>query len=150
MQASMRLWDSLGQEIVTDLGFRRSGLIYVTRSPQELAGWEAWIAMARDYQVMSHVLGPEEARAMTPGNEQDWIGGVHAPTDGRAEPGMAAPALAEAARRLGVAVLQGCAVRGMETQAGRVCAVVTERGPHPHRRRALRGRRLGIDVLPAP
>jgi glycine/D-amino acid oxidase-like deaminating enzyme len=65
---------------------------------------------------------------MTPGNEQDWIGGVHSPTDGRAEPSLAAPALAEAARRLGVSVHQECAVRGLETTAGRVSAVITERG----------------------
>ncbi len=128
MQASMRLWDSLAPEIGADLGFRRSGLIYVTKDPKELAGWESWNAMAREFQVVSHVLSPDDARAMTPGNEQDWIGGVHSPTDGRAEPGMAAPALAAAARALGVAVLQNCAVRGLETKSGRVCAVVTERG----------------------
>ena len=41
---------------------------------------------------------------------------------------MAAPALAEAARRLGVSVHQECAVRGVETRAGRVSEVITEAG----------------------
>ncbi|MEJ1975981.1 MAG: FAD-binding oxidoreductase [Acetobacteraceae bacterium] len=36
--------------------------------------------------------------------------------------------MAEAARRLGATLLTGCAARGFETQAGRVSAVVTERG----------------------
>ena len=36
-------------------------------------------------------------------------------------------ALAEGARDAGAAVLTNCAVRGLETEAGRVSAVVTER-----------------------
>ena len=35
---------------------------------------------------------------MTPGSAADWIGGVHSPTDGRAEPALAGPAIAEGAR----------------------------------------------------
>ena len=38
------------------------------------------------------------------------------------------PALARAARRLGAAIVEGCAVRTVETEAGRVRAVHTERG----------------------
>ena len=125
---SMDLWESLAGEIGADMGFRRTGLIYVTKDKDQLAEWEKWARMAREYQVHSRILTPDEAKALTPGNEQDWIGGVHSPTDGRAEPSMAAPALAEAARKLGVKLFQGCAVRGLETSGGRVSGVVTERG----------------------
>ena len=128
MVASMRLWDELGRQTGRDLGFQRSGLVYVTRDAGELAGWEAWIAQARPHQVGSRVIGPAEARALTPGNEQDWIGGVHSPRDGRAEPWIATPALAAAARDRGVTLLQNCAVRGLDMVAGRVRGVVTERG----------------------
>jgi glycine/D-amino acid oxidase-like deaminating enzyme len=128
MRHSMELWDSLARETGADLGFRRTGLIYVTKSPTELATWEAWLEKARPWQVPSRMIGPAEARALTPGNEQDWIGGVHAPEDGRAEPAMAAPALATAARGLGVRILQGCAVRGLDITGGRVSGVITERG----------------------
>ena len=38
------------------------------------------------------------------------------------------PAIAAAARRRGARLLTGCAVRGVETEAGRVSGVVTERG----------------------
>ena len=53
---------------------------------------------------------------------------MHTPTDGRAEPSQAAPAIAEAARAAGATVLTECAVRGIETQGGRVSGVVTEKG----------------------
>jgi len=57
-----------------------------------------------------------------------WIGGLYTPTDGRAEPHKAGPAIARAAARSGATILSGCAVRGVETAAGRVSAVVTEHG----------------------
>ena len=57
-----------------------------------------------------------------------WIGGVHSPTDGRAEPSLAGPAIAEAARGLGATIHQDCAARGLETAAGKVSAVITEKG----------------------
>ncbi len=125
---SMSIWDDLATEIAADTGFRRSGLIYATKTETELATWSAWIDKARDYQVRNRVLSPAETKALTPGNEQDWIGGIHAPTDGRAEPTMAAPALAEATRALGVTLLQNTAVRGLDVTAGRVAGVITERG----------------------
>lgn len=125
---SMDLWDALGRDTGEDFGFRRTGLIYVTKSEKELATWSAWIDMARQYQVRHAVLTPAEAKRLTPGNEQDWIGGVFAPTDGRAEPSMAAPALARAARARGATVHQDCAVRGLDVVAGKVAGVVTERG----------------------
>lgn len=125
---SMAVWDLLSKEIGADVGFRRTGLIYVTKSEQELATWSKWIEMAREHQFHSKILSPAEARALTPGNEQDWIGGVHSPTDGRAEPTMAAPALAAAAQALGVTIHQNCAVRGLDTAGGKVAGVVTERG----------------------
>nr|WP_321524340.1 FAD-dependent oxidoreductase [uncultured Cohaesibacter sp.] len=54
--------------------------------------------------------------------------GLHTPSDGRAEPGKAVPAMAGAAQRLGATVIENCAVRCLETTAGRVSGVVTERG----------------------
>ena len=56
---------------------------------------------------------------------------MHTPTDGRAEPSQAAPAIAEAARAAGATILTDCAVRGIETQGGRVSGVVTEKGASP-------------------
>src|SRR5690606_31075034 len=48
--------------------------------------------------------------------------------DGRAEPAHATAALALAAREAGAAILTGCAARSLETHAGRISGVVTERG----------------------
>lgn len=128
MQRAHALWDQWPVETGQEMGFRRSGLLYVTRDPQELAGWQAWAEMARPYQAPVRIIGAEEARRLAPGQAQDWIGGVVSPQDGRAEPGLAAPAIARAARGLGASVVQNCAVRGLDTTGGRISGVFTEHG----------------------
>ncbi len=128
-QAALRLWGGMDEAIGGEAGFRRTGIIRATRDPAQLAAWEAWADEAAGMQQHTRILSAAEVRAMLPGNAEPFIGGLHTPTDGRAEPSMAAPAIAQGARRLGnVTIHQGCAARGLETTAGRVSAVVTEKG----------------------
>ncbi len=65
---------------------------------------------------------------MLPGLTGSWLAALYTPSDGRAEPAHAAPAIAQAARRLGATILTHCAVRGIETKGGKIAGVVTERG----------------------
>lgn len=125
---SLEIWGELNQQIGAETGFRRTGLLYVTTRPADFAQWEAWTLKAREYQMHSKILSPAEAKALTPGSVPDWIGGVHSPTDGRAEPSLAGPAIAEAARRRGATIHQNCAARGLDTAAGKVSGVITEKG----------------------
>lgn len=125
---ALRLWDDMQNDAGVDTGFRRTGVLFLTKNPEELAAWEKWAEIAREMQVHSTVLSPAEVTARLPGNADKWIGGLHTPSDGRAEPSMAVPALAIAARKHGVTIHQDCAARGLETQGGRASAVVTEKG----------------------
>jgi glycine/D-amino acid oxidase-like deaminating enzyme len=127
-QRALEMWGGLNEELGADTGFRRTGLIYVTTRQPDLDAWTDWGERARAFQMHSRVLSATEAKAMTPGSADGWIGGVHSPTDGKAEPALAVPAIAEGARRLGATIHQDCAARGLETSAGRVSAVVTEKG----------------------
>src|SRR3954447_14594947 len=125
---ALRLWEDMQNDAGVDAGFRRTGVLFLTKSKDELASWEKWAEIAREQQVHSTVLSAAEAAERVPGNADTWVGGLHTPSDGRAEPSMAVPALATAARKHGVAIYQGCAARGLETQGGQVSAVVTEKG----------------------
>ena len=127
-QRAIEMWGGLNEELGAETGFRRTGLVYVTTRQSDLDAWTQWGDAAREMQMHSRILSADEAKAMTPGSSGDWIGGVHSPTDGKAEPALAVPAIAEGARRLGATIHQGCAARGLETSAGRVSAVVTEKG----------------------
>jgi len=128
MQHAMGLWDQMAEVTGTDVGFRRSGVLFVTQDPAEVARWERWLGFAREYQLDSRLLTAEQAMQLTPGSAVRWLAGLHTPSDGRAEPTRAAPALAAAARGHGASIHQHCAARGLETQGGTVSGVVTEQG----------------------
>jgi glycine/D-amino acid oxidase-like deaminating enzyme len=63
-----------------------------------------------------------------PGASNRFQGALYTSTDGRAEPQLAAPAIAQAARHHGAKLFTGWAVRGIETEAGRTRQIITERG----------------------
>ena len=125
---ALRIWDDLAAATGEDPGFRRSGLIYTSDSEAEIAGWEDWGRMARGHGVDTRMLTGAAAAALLPQHPRRWKGGVYSPTDGRAEPALATPILAEAARRAGARLFQDCAAREIEFTRGAVSAVVTERG----------------------
>ena len=125
---SMRLWDSLAPEIGQDLGFRRTGLIYTTDDAAMLAGWESWLPTAREFGVETYMLSAKDAAARIPQTRRNWVGGLHSVRDGKAEPALAAPILAEGARALGATIHQQCSARGLDITNGQVTGVHTERG----------------------
>ncbi|GMG83036.1 FAD-binding oxidoreductase [Paralimibaculum aggregatum] len=125
---ALRLWEGLAEEAGADLGFRRTGLVYASDKEADIAAWERWVAMAGSYGMDSRMISGAEAAALMPGNARRWIGGVHSPTDGRAEPALAVPVLAQAARRAGASLHQTCAVREIDIAGGRVAGVITEAG----------------------
>ena len=124
-----RIWRSLAEETgERDLAFTECGCLYVTTDPARMSRWEEWREVAARHQLDSRMLTGREAEALLPDVNGSWAGGIYTPSDGRAEPFVAVPALARAARRRGAAVVESCAVRTVETEAGRVRAVHTEHG----------------------
>ena len=124
-----RIWRGLAEETgERDLAFTACGCLYVTSEPARMARWEEWRESAARHQLESRMLTGAQVEALVPDLNGRWAGGIHTPSDGRAEPFVAVPALARAARRLGAAVIESCAVRTVESEAGRVRAVHTERG----------------------
>ncbi len=127
---SNRIWRSLAAETrEKDLAFAGCGLAYLAEDERALARYEEWHDLAREHQLDTRMLSPAEAREACPGFEGQWVGGMLTPSDGRAEPLVAVPALARAARQVGVSITEDCAVRTLETRAGTVSGVHTERGP---------------------
>ncbi|HEY1260526.1 MAG TPA: FAD-binding oxidoreductase [Stellaceae bacterium] len=125
---SLRLWQGMNERVAAETGFRTCGIMYLSETPEELARIEGWLPHARDYQLDTRVIGGAEVARLLPGSAKKWAGALYTASDGKAEPQLAAPAIAEAARRHGAAILTQCAVRGIETAAGRVSGVVTEKG----------------------
>ncbi|MCT8266306.1 FAD-binding oxidoreductase [Afifella sp. JA880] len=125
---SLELWDELVAELGPGLGFRRSGLLYLSNDEKEIEGWAEWCRFAATMGVTSHPLSREEATSRGAITGKSWKGGVFSPSDGIADPARAAPMIAEGIMRFGGTVHQSCAARGLEKEGGRVSAVVTEKG----------------------
>jgi glycine/D-amino acid oxidase-like deaminating enzyme len=125
---SIALWESLAAEIGHDPGFRRCGLLYLSNDEAEIENWARWCRFARDLGVTSHPLDAREATTRGAATGKPWRGGVFSPSDGTADPSRAAPVIALGIIKAGGSVHQMCAVRGLETEGGRVSAVVTEKG----------------------
>jgi len=125
---SLRLWQGMNEMVGADTGFRTSGIMYLAETPVELARLESWADHARQYQLDTRVIGGAEVARRLPGMANEYAGALYTASDGKAEPQLAVPAIARAARRHGATILTGCAVRGIESAAGRVIGVVTEKG----------------------
>ena len=125
---SLRLWRELNQRIEEETGFRQCGIVYLARTAADLEAREAWLDLVKPYGVDSRLVGRRELDQLLPGSAVPCAGALFTPSDGRAEPALAVPAMARAARRRGAIVLEKTAARGVETRAGSICNVVTEKG----------------------
>lgn len=129
MMESNRIWRGLAEETgEADLAFTQSGCLYLADSAATMAKYETWRDVAKQHQLDTEILSADEVRDRYPNAKGDWVGGMITPSDGRAEPFVAVPALARAAERAGAVIREACAVRTIETAAGRVTGVVTEAG----------------------
>ncbi len=97
---SLRLWRGMNQRTNRETGFRQPGIAYLCETEKEVASQvEAWLEEARQYlQVDARLLRGAAIDALVPGASSLFVAAMHTPTDGRAEPSHAAPAIAEAAR----------------------------------------------------
>ncbi|WP_455274150.1 NAD(P)/FAD-dependent oxidoreductase [Rhizobium herbae] len=125
---SLDLWEQFAADSGEDTGFRRCGLLYLSNDEAELESWACWGTFARSAGVTTHMLDRAQACERGRASGRIWKGGVFSPSDGTADPSRAAPAVARAIMALGGTVHQRCAARGIETTAGRLSAVVTEKG----------------------
>jgi len=125
---SLALWEEMTADIGEDMGFSRCGLLYLSDDDQEIDTWAAWGKFARGEGIVTHMLSAAQATERGAATDKPWKGGVWSPTDGTADPSRAAPTIAKGVLKHGGMVIQNCAARGIERQAGAVCGVITERG----------------------
>lgn len=102
--------------------------MFTANSEKELRCFEDWVNIGREYDIDTRLINAGELKKLVPASRANWAGAMCTASDGRAEPHKAAPAIARAAKRNGARILSACAVRGLETTAGSVSAVVTEHG----------------------
>ena len=125
---SQRLWASMNEACEAETGFRRCGILYLCDSEKEMASQKAWLEAARPFPITSRIVDARELADILPGTTRRFAGALMTPSDARAEPQKAVPAIAEAARRQGAKITENCAVRGLDIAGGKVAGVITEKG----------------------
>jgi glycine/D-amino acid oxidase-like deaminating enzyme len=126
---SLKLWREMNARVGTETGYRQCGVIYLAENEVELAAREKWYAEnAKAFGLDTKLVSGIEAERLQPGSTRPWKGALYTSADGRAEPFIAVPAMARHAQKTGVKIFQNCAVRGVETAAGKIISVVTEKG----------------------
>ena len=129
MMRALELWRQADQHVAGACAFRAGGTVFLSRSDRALEEYENWVALAKLHGLKSEVLTNDQLADMF-GNTvaPDWMTAVHTPSDARAEPWQAVPAVAALARQEGALLRENCAVRGLDIEAGRVAGIVTEHG----------------------
>ncbi|WP_455922785.1 NAD(P)/FAD-dependent oxidoreductase [Pseudomonas putida] len=126
--AADRLWAKMAERVGADVGYRQAGIMFIGRTEAQMAMHAGWLASVKHLSLDSRLLSKREIDALVPGGQGAWAGGIHTPSDARAEPTLASSAIARAAMAKGVVIIEQCAVRTLQTQAGKVSGVVTEHG----------------------
>ena len=128
---SKDLWMGFADRFGFDVGVRRDGNLHLIEDEEELAVQVAWQREATQrfpQDIDARVLGRDGLEDLIPSVGRRFIGALHQPSDGSAEPTHAVPLITKGARKEGVKVFAPVAVRGIETVGGAVHSVVTELG----------------------
>ncbi len=129
MAEANRLWRAMAKQTNEDIGLRQAGVTYLAKDAAEMARYETWMNSAAAHDIDTRLLSGAEVAQALPGLSRSYPGAMQTPSDLRAEPWVAISALARAAVRDGLVIVENCAVRGLDMAAGRVAGVVTEAGP---------------------
>ncbi|MEQ8653251.1 MAG: FAD-dependent oxidoreductase [Kiloniellales bacterium] len=128
-QYSAGLYGTLEKETGVATGYRQRGSLALALSEDRMEELSRGADMAATFGLDAHVISPKECLERYPLLSLDGVvGGVFLPTDGQADPGNVALALARGAKNRGAQVFEGVKVTGVTQNDGRVTGVETERG----------------------
>jgi glycine/D-amino acid oxidase-like deaminating enzyme len=128
MMESIRIWEELSADIGSDLGFRREGSLYLCENEEDVSRHDRFRSFAPAYGLESQLLSPQQLYGILHHTSRQWTAALHTPSDGRAEPAIAVPAIARACKTRGVSILENCAVRSISTANQEIDGVHTELG----------------------
>ena len=127
-QAADRLWAEMADRTGCDVGYRQAGIMFLAKTEAQMAAYESWARSVSGLSLDTQLLSAAQINQKVPGGQVQWCGGIYTASDGRAEPTLAASAIARAAIAKGVKIVENCAVRSLETSQGKISGVMTEQG----------------------
>src|SRR5215510_10207020 len=123
-----RLWQGLSRELNADIEWIQGGNLALAADEARMARFETWLPVAHEHGLPTRLLRGRDLETVVPGLAGGWVGGMHTPGDGHADPEKTTDAFARAAVAHGATLHLECAVQSVVTRAGAVAGVVTEQG----------------------
>lgn len=107
--------------------FYQRGYLFLSSTPTSWQILQNAAERQKELGVPTQLLGPAEISARVPQLVvEDLLGATFCPTDGYSDPGAMTQALAQAARALGVTILEHAPVRSIQLKNNRVESVSTD------------------------
>ena len=128
MIEARRHWLDFSRRTNESLGLVEGGVTYLAESDKDMTAFSDWLVYAKEHELDSHMMSGREVAEMIPEMARRYPGALRTPSDMRAEPWVAVPTLARLAAEDGAVIVENCAARMLDIEAGRVTGVVTEQG----------------------
>lgn len=119
---STRLWQTLGDELETDLEVAILGGILVAETESQLRDIERKVRIEREQGLDVELLDASDLQRIAPYISDRMLGGELCLGEGKANPLLATPALARAAKAQGARLLVRTALVGLERTGARFTA----------------------------
>jgi len=122
---SIDLYSQLEQETGQATGWINKGSLSIATTPNQRQA-----ALAGLFGVSAQTVSRAEAKERWPlMNDEDVIGAVWSPDDGRVSPSDLCAALVKGAKARGTSIYEETSVEGIVTRNGRIAGLETSRGP---------------------
>lgn len=126
-------WREMNTKVGADTSYRTQGRVEVPLDEEDLDNVRKWIDERRkdtgsDIPFKTRIIEGSELKARLTGASSDWKIAGFEEDSGSLDAEVATFIMAEYARKAGVKIYTNCAARGIETQAGKISDIVTEKG----------------------
>ena len=126
---SLRMLDHFKDEIGQEIAFRKCGYLFVLTNDQEVRAFQNNVRMQQGLGVHTRWLSGDDVREAVPAMSfEDALAGTFNPDDGLVDPNSVVTGYVNAARKMGVILLNGTEVTGIRVASGRVRGVDTPQG----------------------
>ncbi len=128
-----KLWRNMNEKVGADTSYRTQGRVEAIVSEEELVNVQKWIDLNSEdpgfaTPLKTRIIQGSELAARLPNAQTAWEVAGFEEDSGSVDPETGVPVLADYAKKIGVKIFTNCAVRGIETEAGKISDVVTEKG----------------------
>lgn len=129
MRRAVELWKTLYAGADIDFEYRQQGNLRLMMNEEHAARLAAMATREQASGLDVRILDRAATRDLVPYVREVYLGSIHCPTDGSADPFRSTLALSRLAARAGVTIREQCAVTGIRVAGGRVEGVETAGGP---------------------